>query len=331
MSDPPIVPDFERCNDVAGALQRMRLPDTLVRQPLPWSDRATVGNFNLILVAICHQTQRISGTVDGQWCRGWDYLERKLEEHSRRNPRFLEMPNLATLSPDELNAAFAPSPQSAVFHDVKERTALITGIGSHMLRGGFWSLQDLCKSVDYRCMGENSIISFLRSTDAYSDPNEKKIRLLIGLLRDAHGWTFKDAHKLGAPIDYHEIRGHLRIGTVVVRDLAIKSRFQSDTLTGNDDLLVRAAISEAVVAITRHLPGHDALQVHYILWNFFRAGCRRHKPVCCDGGHMSRAELDAAYLDSFKSSSTRCLFSSFCESFRKQTFPIEHSYNGNYY
>jgi hypothetical protein len=329
----PVAPNLWRCREIAGVLRQMQWPDKLVRQSLFCSDPKIVGNFNLVLIAICHQTQGISGTVDGQSCRGWDYLERKLNAHCRNNPTFLEMENLATLSCERLDRALAPSLSTSAFSNLEARTALINELAHHMLRFGYGSFEQLCGSLKGRCIGTDSIISFLKATKAYSDPNEKKTRLLIGLLRDAHGWRFQDAHELGAPVDYHEIRGHLRIGTVTVTDVSWRPRFQSEIISSDDDNLVRSAISKAIVAISNWLPNRDPLHVHYVLWNYFRALCRRDKPVCCKGGAISEGELDPAYVDLFQKSvaAAGCAFSPFCDSFRSQVFPIEYGYGGNYY
>jgi hypothetical protein len=244
------------------------------------------------------------------------------------------MENLATLSADRLDEALSPAPPSPAFPDMEARVALINDLAGHMLRAGYKSFQELCHSFGYRCLGNESIISFLKETKAYGDPAEKKARLLIGLLRDAHGWEFRDAHRLGSPVDYHEIRGHLRIGTVIVRDSGMQDRFRSDTITDYDDIVVRRAISDAIVAIAEDVPGHDALQVHYILWNYFRSLCRRRKPIC-DGGDVAISELDSAYVKLFQMSTKGncCVFASFCESYGRQVFPmpIEYSYGGNYY
>jgi hypothetical protein len=332
MSSPSVVPDFAKCSEIAGVLRQMQLPKRLVRQPYLRADRWTVGNFNLCLVAICHQTQSISGTVGGRWCRGWDYLERKLEAHSRIDRHFLEMENLATLSANRLDEALAPAPPSPAFPDVEARASLINEVAHHMLRAGYKSFEELCGSFDYRCLGQESIISFLKATKAYGDPSEKKARLLIGLLRDAHGWEFRDAHKLGAPVDYHEIRGHLRIGTVIVKDSGMRDRFRADAVTDCNDIAIRAAISEAIVAIAEDVPGNDALKVHYILWNYFRSLCRRYKPIC-SGGEIAISELDSAYVELFQTSTNgnSCVFSSFCKSYPQRFFPIEYSYRGSYY
>jgi hypothetical protein len=268
-----IVLNLVRCREVATILQRMEFPRQFVQQQVFCSRRQIVGNFNLMLVAICHQTQNTMGVVDGQEYRGWDYLQRKLNAHCQSNPDFLDIQNWTTLSAEELDSALAPAQSTLAFLDGKKRTALINDLGRHMIRAGYSSFEQLYNSSNGRCCGEWSIISFLKVTEAYSDTNGKKARLLIGLLRDAHGWEFADAHELGPPVDYHEIRGHLRIGTVSVEDSGLRSRIQSDTVSNDDDHAIRAVISEAVVAISRDLPDTDPLRVHYVLWKYFRTLC----------------------------------------------------------
>jgi hypothetical protein len=328
-----VAPDLARCRLVAGFLRTLPLPKRLVRQDLFCCDRRSVGNFNALLVAICHQTQNVAGEVDGRWRRGWDYLETRLDRHCRDVPRFLELERWRTLSSEELSGALAPFPTKQPIADSDTRAELIRDLGGTMLDAGYSSLEELCGDMEGRCRGGRSIISFLKNTKAYSDPNEKKARLLIGLLRDAHGWEFKDAHELGAPVDYHEIRGHLRVGTVIIADSDLNARIGIGNITSDEDNLVRAAIGDAISAIAADLPNHDPLQVHYILWNFFRAICRREVPACRPGGTISMNELDPAYMESFAvlNIDNPCGLSSFCQSFRTGLFPIEYQYAGSYY
>jgi hypothetical protein len=333
MTQVAVAPDLARCRAVAGFLRRIPLPKRLVRQDLFCCDRRLVGNFNALLVAICHQTQSIWGEVGGRRRRGWDYLEARLDRHCQDAPQFLEIERWRTLSTEELNEALAPLPMKPSLADIDARTELIRDLGGRMLGAGYASLEELCGDMGGRCRGERSIISFLKTTQAYSDPNEKKARLLIGLLRDAHGWEFKDAHELGAPVDYHEIRGHLRVGTVIIADSDLNAKIGTGNVTSDEDNLVRAAIGDAISAIAADLPNHDPLQVHYILWNLFRAICRREVPACCSGGTISMNELDPAYMESFAGSNidNLCGFSSFCQSFNTRLFPAEYKYTGSYY
>jgi hypothetical protein len=333
MYPPAVITNFNRCREVASLLQRMQLPSKLVRQGIFCSDRKTVGNFNLMLLAICHQTQNVMGTIDGKLWRGWDYLQRKLDAHSRSDPRFLEIDNWPVLSGECLDTALAPSPGTSAFVDVGSRAGLINDLGSHMIGAGYSSFEQLYKRFEGRCCGPHSILSFLRGATAYSDPNEKKARLLIGLLRDVHGWEFRDAHYVSAPVDYHEIRGHLRIGTVVINDSELKTRIQSDVVSGDEDNLIRSEVSNAIDEIASNVAGCDPLKVHYILWKYFRALCRRNGPSCLTRGEIAVDQLDQAFLDPFGASTILkgCAFSTVCDSFRRQVFPAEYSYGGSYY
>jgi hypothetical protein len=328
-----VAPDLARCRLVAGFLRTLPLPKRLVRQDLFCSDRRLIGNFNALLVAICHQTQSISGEVGGRWRRGWDYLETRLDRHCRDVPQFLEIERWRTLSSEELNEALAPLSMKTSFADGDARAELIRDLGGTMLDAGYSSLEELCCDMEGRCRGGRSIISFLKNTKAYSDPNEKKARLLIGLLRDAQGWEFRDAHELEAPVDYHEIRGHLRVGTVIITDGGLNARIGTGNVTSDEDNLVRAAVGDAISAIAVDLPNYDPLQVHYVLWNLFRAICLRETPACCPGGTISINELDPAYMESFAWPKTDnlCGFSSFCQSFSTKQFPTEYKYTGSYY
>jgi hypothetical protein len=334
MTYPIVAPNIARCKQVAKILRTLDLPRRLISQPIFSTDRRLVGNFNLLLIAICHQTQDLSGIADGKWRRGWDYLERRLNEHCRRNQDFLKVDNWPSLSCRELHEALASPQVGSAFSDIKARTFLINDLGCCMRRSQYESFEQLYDATERRCRGDNSIFSFLRDTEAYSDPNEKKARLLVGVLRDAHGWEFEDSRKLGPPVDYHEIRGHLRIGTVSVSDKGLSARIQSNNVAEHEDHLFRAAVSDAVIAIAGELPNLDALQVHYVLWNYFRALCRRDKPVCKKEGELSANELDPAYFELFERTARggNCMFKSVCDSARTGVFPVvEYIYGGSYY
>jgi hypothetical protein len=331
--DSAVAINFKRCLEVASFLRGIKLPQELVRQTLFSSDRVVVGNFNLLLVAICHQTQQISGIIEGKWYRGWDYLQRSLNGYCRRNLDILDVDSWRTLSPERLERVLAPPMPGVGLLDVRSRVELIHDLGYRMTHAGYSSFEELYHAVNGRCCGARSITGFLKYTQAYSDPVEKKARLLIGLLRDAHGWGFDDAHELGAPVDYHEIRGHLRIGTVVINDSALKERLKSDRVSDGEDQVIRAAVSTAIDSIAQYIEGGDPLKVHYMLWKYFRAICRRYEPNCCVRGALALHELDPAYIESFEAStrSSGCAFSSCCDSFKAKNFPTEYDYNGTYY
>jgi hypothetical protein len=332
--NPPVAVHFERCREVASVIKDMPRPQNFVRQTIFSSDRKVVGNFNLLLVAICHQTQKIHGKVDGKWCRGWDYLERRLNQYCQGNRDFLEIDAWSSLTQASLERALCQSPGDAAVMDAGPRVQLINDLGDQMTRAGYATFEQLYDAKKRRCSGETSIISFLKErTRAYSDPVEKKVRLLIGLLRDAHGWEFSNVDELGAPVDYHEIRGHLRIGTVIINDRILEAKIKSDCVSDGEDRLIREGVSNAIDTIARHATGVDSLKIHYVLWNYFRTICRREEPNCSARKGPALDQLDPAYAEAFSKSagSSGCAFSSVCESFKEQTFEAEYRYGGTYY
>jgi hypothetical protein len=330
----PVAVNFERCREVASVIKDMRLPQNLVRQTIFSSDRKVVGNFNLLLVAICHQTQKVQGIVDGKWCRGWDYLERRLNECCQSNPDLLEIDTWATMTEASFERALCQSAEDVAAMNAGPRVRLINDLGDQVTRAGYASFEQLYDAKRRRCSGEVSIISFLKErTRAYSDPVEKKARLLIGLLRDAHGWEFSNVEELGAPVDYHEIRGHLRIGTVVINDKMLKEKIKSDCVSDDEDRVIRDSVSNAIDTIARYAVVVDPLKVHYIFWNYFRAFCRREEPNCWARKASALDQLDPVYAETFNKSAGvgGCAFSSVCESFKEQTFEAEYRYKGTYY
>lgn len=62
---------------------------------------------------------------------------------------------------------------------------------------------------------------------AYRDPVRKKSSFLLELLRSQCGWQFVDVENLSAPVDYHEVRGHFRLGTVAEHKLT-EHRYVTD-------------------------------------------------------------------------------------------------------
>ena len=143
MTRPMVAPNIARCKEVAAILRTLNLPHQLVSQKIFSADRRLVGNFNLLLIAICHQTQDLSGITDGKWRRGWDYLERRLNEHCRLNHGFLNVDNWPTLSCGELHEALASPQVGSAFSDIKTRTFLVNDLGLCMLRSQYESFEQL--------------------------------------------------------------------------------------------------------------------------------------------------------------------------------------------
>lgn len=339
MGGAAIIVDKTQCDAIGRLLGGLATAPTLVHQSLSTHNPAVVGNFNLLLVAICHQTQHLQGLIAGRCKRGWDYLEARLRAASEQEGELLSVARWTRITAAELHTVLTGPDSTIELAGLDCRSELINDLGCNMQRAGVTTLKEVCDRASWQCRGESSLFSFLGGCRAYADPLEKKSRLLVGLLRDVHGWQFKDADQVGAPVDYHEIRGHLRLGTVVVIDARMRRQMLSRAPVEEAvDLAVRRAISDCIDRIAASSGRFDPLQIHYILWAFFRAMCRRSDPACLgkasshflDYGANSDASV-LAPLFAAAGDETGCVFAPYCTAYRKKEFPVEYNYAGSNY
>ena len=82
--------DNEQCKRVADLLRRFGVPRDEEDTALPAFTAIETSNFYLMLVAICHQTQGLRGSVGRRALRGWDYLSQKLLEACAEDRSLLE-------------------------------------------------------------------------------------------------------------------------------------------------------------------------------------------------------------------------------------------------
>ena len=92
--EPPLIVDVAACQRLGRLLAARTIPKDEEESTLAGFSREEIGNFYLLLVAICHQTSPrgrppLEGTVNGVHLRGWDYLSAKLEAAARSNRELL--------------------------------------------------------------------------------------------------------------------------------------------------------------------------------------------------------------------------------------------------
>src|SRR5262249_45605432 len=82
---PKVKSDPGQAARLAAIIKSMTVPppNEEVRPSLPDDE---IGNFFLLVVGICHQTQKL----EGEWARGWDYLQSKLREETERDRSLIE-------------------------------------------------------------------------------------------------------------------------------------------------------------------------------------------------------------------------------------------------
>ena len=140
-----------------------------------------------------------------------------------------------------------------------------------------------------------------------------------------------DDELLGPPVDYHEVRGHLRIGTVRIADKSLLAKIQRGALvTEEEDIAIRTAVFRAIWWVSSGSGLRNPSQLHYYFWNMFRAICLRHDPRCSAGapapGLPPRYQVAPDFTGTY-----HCPFERDCISAHAPQPLIEHAYETEYY
>lgn len=310
--------DIAKCTHLAQLIKTLHIPadqedSTLNLSDLPRSKRA---DFLFCLVAICHQTtprrgQKLKGYVAGKNRRGWDYLSHALLEAFAADPSLASPGRLKKLSALELAAIIRAPDRSARIAAVKGRAQLLNNLGTFLQDAGMKSVNEIHKASGgflYRA-DSGGILQRLSSAHAYSDPVRKKSLYFCMLAKNQKLWKFADPENLGPPVDYHEIRGHLRLGTVRVGGRLLQ-QIRIGKVTDDADIKIRKAVFRAIMMVSKY-SGVTPAALHYFFWNLFRSCCLRRMPhcACCP----KDCQLPARYT--FHTvSPRRCSLESVCES-----------------
>jgi hypothetical protein len=323
--------DRVACEKVASILARLGVPEDQEEVRLPLApDR--VGNFYLGLVAICHQTQTLRGRIAGAPVRGWDYLQGRWREAAQRDDGLLAPESWASLSPAALASVFADPEAGNTLTAVDKRAGLLNDLGTGMLQRGWRSLGDLYEFSGRRvATGTPNLLSGLASFRAYNDPVRKKAFFLLGLMRNSLGWVYDDEVEIGAPVDYHEVRGHLRLGTVVVRDPRLSQKLlRRIPVEEGEDIVLRARVAEAIRSIAEMTGVRDCMRLHYLFWNLFRTVCQREQPYCRTS--LPATALPPRYNHLVQGEGGRqCPFCPICPSADLSERYLEHSFDTDWY
>jgi hypothetical protein len=188
-----VVVDPALCDRVADVLARLGVPEDREEGdslPVPLDQ---IGNFYLVLVAICHQTQALYGSVGGRPVRGWDFLHAKWQEAVAREPDLLVPANWLSWTAESLSSLWE-DPQAGQTLTVPEgRAQLVNDLGRVMLRERWDKLDDLYRLAGRRiASGSPNLFSLLGLFRAFNDPVRKKSVFLLGLMRNSAGWGYDD-------------------------------------------------------------------------------------------------------------------------------------------
>ncbi len=331
----PLRVDVAACRRLASVLASRPIPPDEEDSSLPGFSRGEVGNFYLVLVAICHQTSPrgrppLEGTIAGKRKRGWDYLSAKLEDAARADRSLLDPARWADMTGSEFVGLFRDPVLGERLSSPDLRLALVQDLGRGMLRRGWQWFEDLYRLCEGRvATGEPNLFGLLGQFYAYRDPVRKKSCFLLALMRNSGLWQYADDDQLGPPVDYHEVRGHLRIGTVVITDPELRGKLlEGAPVTAEEDVAIRGAVYNAIMLLSELSELRNPSQLHYLFWNVFRTHCLRDQPLCYEA---APALPDRYQHLAVFGGDRRCPFSGVCASASATQRYYEHVFETDYY
>lgn len=331
-----VVVDERLCNSVASIIRSISVPRDEENISLSdWSPEL-VGNLYLAVVAICHQTSPrglppLAGSVGGHVLRGWDYLLTKFAASALTEHELVSPEAWSRMPADTLRSVFHDGAAGNRLTDIEGRTLLLRDLGSKMIAKG-WSYADkMYAASGHLISGPTSLLELLAEFRAYDDPVKKKSLFFLALMRNSGLWTYRDTDMLGPPVDYHEVRGHLRMGTVRIVDTTLLAKVRKDVaVTLLEDIAIRQAVFDAIMLISRKSGVGDPSRLHYFFWNVFRSICRREQPQCFSV--VDGALLPPRYrLSLISRPELKCPFSAVCVSAGTINPVLEHVFESDYY
>jgi hypothetical protein len=327
--------DVAACRRLAQVLAARPIPKDEEDSSLTGFSREEAGNFYFLLVAICHQTSPrgrlpLEGSVGGVHRRGWDYLSAKLEIATSADRSLLGPGHWAGISVGEFAGLFHDQVLGDRLSEPEERTALVQDLGRVMVQNGWRWIEQLYQLSEARvATGDPNLFDLLATFAAYRDPVRKKSSFLLALMRNSGLWQYVDDDRLGPPVDYHEVRGHLRIGTVAVKNPELRRKLlKGEPVTAEEDIAIRAAAYDAIMLLSELTDLRNPSQLHYLFWNVFRTHCRRDDPLCfAEAPSLPERYQHLAIIGKEK----RCPFSSVCASAKVPSRYFEHVFETDYY
>lgn len=312
-----IAVDYKKCRTIAMHIKSLGGVPPDQEDPMPYTFPACVAeNGWCAVVAINHQTtpivgQALRGTVNGITLRGWDYLLQKAIHQANGDPHLFTVQWLSAVTVAQLCDLFYDAAEGTTLTRIEGRAEILNDLGRFLSRNAWDSIHGAyiaSQGFIVRNDGKG-LAQILARTKGFADPVRKKTFYFLALMQNLGFWRYKDIENLSSPVNYHEQRGHLRIGTVRITDPDLEQKIRArEEITYDEDIEIRFAVRRAIEYIAKLLTVTPSA-MHYFFWNYFRNCCSR------DNTHCTSCATNCRLPDRYRLHDiTQCVFAPVCTS-----------------
>ncbi|MFY9457683.1 MAG: hypothetical protein WAP23_02015 [Candidatus Spechtbacterales bacterium] len=280
--------DTGKCLEIAEHIRNTGGVPEDREDPMPYVFRREIAHNGWWAVCSINQQttpirgKQLSGTVRNVKLFGWDYLLQRAIILSIGDPYMFTREWLRSVTANLLRSMYRDSENGDTLNQVEVRAELLCDLGEFLQRRGWESVHEAYKeSRGYIVRSDGGgLAQVLSGARAYQDPVQKKLFYFLAIMRNQGLWKYKDILNLSSPVNYHEQRGHFRLGTIQILDPALERKVRNRrNITDQEDIEIRFAVRRAIEFIAQLLDITPSM-MHYYFWNFFRNCCRRDDPHC---------------------------------------------------
>jgi hypothetical protein len=314
------------CAEIAALLRNHDFPaEPEPSHFCPFPAKQTA-NLLFALVAISHQISGLWGGINRFAQSGWDYMLPRFTQEALKEPTLLFPKKWSIITTHEVCHFFRGSNFGETPRNPDSRAELLRDAGRRMQEMRWQSVFEIYQLCKGRiASGEPNLLNELSKFKAYSDPVQSKSFRFLSLMKSSGLWSFADDGMLGPSVDHHEVRGHLRLGTVRIINESIRERiFARKLLTCEEDVAIRHTVVDAIERIAQ-LAGTSQRKLHYLFWNLFSSICESEFPKCSVASRYDVPEVFSAFVAS------GCPFTGVCANAGSRNLIPQHIANTEFY
>jgi len=288
--------DYAKCLALARHIELLGGVPPDREDPMPYTFPASVAeNGWCATVAINHQTTPVvgtplRGTVRGKFLRGWDYLLQKSILEANRNSEMYTVAWFLSVTPAMLCDIFRDENEGETLTGVEGRAEILNSLGRFLRENNWNGVRGAYLVSDGYIMRNDGLglAQLFSRTCGYADPVQKKLFYFLALMHNQGFWEYRDIFNLSSPVNYHEQRGHFRLGTVKILDAELERKILNrENIDAEEDVEIRFAVRHAIEFVAGALNVAPSA-MHYFFWNYFRNCCGRDAAHCASCGDNCR-------------------------------------------